>query len=142
VQAFNRWDKYIQMAEEAQAERARWSPDQERLMNHPMTGASSPEVTPAYDPAVGSQVIRSEAEARHELLSAIKGGSDGLKSCLTKLHEANLMLARWPGDPAMIEAKEAFTEEFIGRLRRFMRRGSGITEESLTVETNHRRQQY
>ncbi|MEU0885856.1 hypothetical protein ABZ345_45395 [Lentzea sp. NPDC005914] len=94
-----------------------------------------------YDPTLSAAAIRAEAEARHNLMEPIDAGGEAVEQGFYRLNRINALLASGPVDPAMIELKEEYQRGLLYRLQRYMRPGSGVTEEGLTIEARYRRQQ-
>lgn len=133
----------VDMARDTQAATDRRSADQGHLVSRPVRNSLAESPRPsAYDPALRAETIRSEAEAKYRLMQPIDTGADAVEQGFFRLSRINAILAEVPVDPAMIELKEEYQRGLLYRLQRFMRPGNGVVEDSLTIETTRRRQQY
>jgi hypothetical protein len=105
-----------------------------------LTNSSPPAQHRTYDPAVSANTIRAEAEARYGLTEPIDVAADAVERGLARIDRLNAILSIGYVDPAMVALKEEYQRGLLYRLKRYMRPGSGVTEESLTIEATHRTQ--
>jgi hypothetical protein len=96
----------------------------------------------AYPVGVTSDVIVQEANAKYQADATVDEGAEMVLRAIYRLNRINIVIAQLGPDPAMLKLKETLTEEVQDRLRRYMRRGSGITETAITQTSKRQDRRY